>query len=195
MAKSSPDATPRRSRVTAAATAAASDPQGAGTRIAYDALVALIGRQVRDDRSIIAIAGAPGSGKSALAERLTGELNQRQAGSTAILPMDGFHFDDGVLRELGLHARKGAPETFDVAGLVHMLTRLKRNQEPRIAVPVFDRDLEIARAGARLIAQSVRGVIVDGNYLLLKQEPWSQLHPLFDLTVLVDVPRAVFASV
>ena len=63
---------------------------------------------------------------------------------------EGIWEEDRVLIERGLRARKGAPETFDVLGLLHMLDRLKRNQEDEIAVPVFDRDLEISRAGARV---------------------------------------------
>jgi pantothenate kinase len=97
---------------------------------------------------VVAIAGAPGSGKSTLAERLVSRLNECAERSAALLPMDGYHYDDRILIERGLRARKGAPETFDVLGLVHMLDRLRRNQEDEIAVPVFDRDLEISRAGA-----------------------------------------------
>jgi pantothenate kinase len=88
-----------------------------------------------------------------------------------------------------LRARKGAPETFDVLGLVHMLDRLRRNQDDEIAVPVFDRDLEISRAGARLIPRAVRTLIVEGNYLLLDQDPWSRLYPMFDMTIVLDVPE------
>lgn len=140
-------------------------------------------------RSILAIAGAPGSGKSTLADRLAEALNGLAAGAAAVLPMDGYHFDDRVLIDRGLRPRKGAPNTFDVGGLAHMLQRLRRNEEEEIAVPVFDRDLEIARAGARLIPQSIRWIIVEGNYLLFDQAPWSRLRPMFDLTVFVDVPE------
>lgn len=138
-------------------------------------------------RVMIALAGAPGSGKSTLAGWLCALLNEDAPDSAAVLPMDGYHFDDRVLEARGLRARKGAPETFDVAGLHHMLERLKRNAEPEIAVPVFDRDLEIARAGAMLIPQSVRMLIVEGNYLLLDREPWSALRGLFDITVMIEV--------
>jgi pantothenate kinase len=72
-----------------------------------------------------------------------------------------------------------------------MLQRLKRNQEPEIAVPVFDRELEIARAGARLIPQSVRHLIVEGNYLLLDRPGWSSLRSLFDTTIMIAVPEAM----
>lgn len=105
--------------------------------------------------------------------------------------MDGYHFDDGVLEMRGLRGRKGAPETFDAGGLSHMLRRLKRNEEAEIAVPVFDRDLEIARAGARLIPNSVRRIIVEGNYLLLERPLWRDLRDVFDMTVTIDVPEAI----
>src|SRR5580693_1119176 len=103
--------------------------------------------------------------------------------------MDGYHYDDPVLIERGLRACKGSPDTFDVFGLLHMLDRLKHNQEDEIAVPVFDRDLEISRAGARLISRSVRALIVEGNYLLLDQYPWSGLHAMFDIMLQSMPPR------
>jgi len=140
-------------------------------------------------RIVVAVVGAPGSGKSTLAERLAETLNADQPGLAAVLPMDGYHYDDGLLTARGLRARKGAPETFDVGGLVHMLERLRRNKEQEIAVPVFDRDLEIARAGARMISRESRVLIVEGNYLLLDVAPWSGLHGLYDLTVALDVPE------
>lgn len=140
-------------------------------------------------RIVVAIAGAPGSGKSTLAETLAATLNDRVAGIAAVLPMDGFHFDDIVLNERGLRARKGAPETFDALGLAHLLDRIRRNVEPEIAVPIFDRALEIARAGARLIPRTVRIVIVEGNYLLLDRAPWSGLS--FDLSVMLVADQTV----
>lgn len=161
---------------------------GNGPSPAIDSLIAALDRR-GGDRLLIAIAGAPGAGKSALAEALAARLDRRQPGSAAVLPMDGYHFDDAVLKARGLHARKGAPETFDVAGLASMLRRLKENDEAEIAVPVFDRTLEIARAGARLIPRPVRHVIVEGNYLLLDLPPWSQLRRLFDLTAMIEVPE------
>lgn len=137
-------------------------------------------------RLIVGIAGAPGSGKSTIAGHLEISLNANQPGFAAILPMDGFHFDDMLLEKLNRRARKGAPDTFDVGGFGHLLTRLRNNTEESVAVPVFDRDIEIARGGARLIARDVSVIIVEGNYLLLKMAPWSSLKSLFDLTVMVD---------
>jgi pantothenate kinase len=141
-------------------------------------------------RTICAIAGAPGSGKSTLAERLVELLDVAAPGLAALLPMDGFHYDDLYLVPAGLRPRKGAPETFDVGGLRHTLLRLRANNEDTVAVPVFDRDIEIARAGARLIPSSVRVIVAEGNYLLLRHAPWDSLLPHFDTTVMVEVPEA-----
>lgn len=140
-------------------------------------------------RIICAVAGAPASGKSTLAEALVERLNAAESGAAALLPMDGFHYDDLHLVPAGLRARKGAPETFDVGGLRHTLMRLRANEEDAVAVPVFDRSIEIARAGARLIPRPVRVIVAEGNYLLLTRPPWDALRPQFDVTVMIDVPE------
>jgi pantothenate kinase len=155
------------------------------------ALFDLLATRPKAARVLVAIAGAPGSGKSTVAEALVAQLNQVTPGRAAVLPMDGYHYDNMLLGQLGRLARKGAPDTFDVSGLRHMLARLRGNFEDAVVVPVFDRDLEIARAGARLIPASVDIIVVEGNYLLLRAPPWNTLRPHFDLTVMVDVLEQV----
>lgn len=140
----------------------------------------------RPARQVLAIAGAPGSGKSTLVERLAGELS---AEAVAILPMDGFHYDDAVLHAMGRRPWKGAPDTFDVGGLRGALSRLRDPEEGAVAVPVFDRDLEISRGSARIIGPETRLILAEGNYLLLDAEPWCQLRPFFDVTVSIEVPE------
>lgn len=151
-------------------------------------------RAASGQRVIAALAGAPGSGKSTLADKLVGKLNARQPGLAAVLPMDGYHYDDLYLVPAGLRPRKGAPMTFDVGGLYHTLLRLRACDEDEVAVPVFDRKIEIARAGARLIPKDVPVIVVEGNWLLLNQSPWDRLHPMFDVTVMVDVPEHVLRA-
>lgn len=145
-------------------------------------------------RLMVAIAGPPGAGKSTFAEALVEALNADAHESAALIPMDGFHYDDGLLEARGLRSRKGAPETFDVGGLRHALLRLRARDEAEVAVPVFDRRLEISRAGARIVPARSRILIVEGNYLLLNQEPWRQLAPLFDLTVMLSESRSSLES-
>ena len=151
-------------------------------------------RAAGGQRVIVALAGAPGSGKSTLADKLVGKLNARQAGLAAVLPMDGYHYDDLYLVPAGLRPRKGAPMTFDVGGLYHTLKRMRARDEVEVAVPVFDRKIEIARAGARVIPREVPVIVVEGNWLLLNQSPWDRLRPVFDVTVMVDVPEHVLRA-
>jgi pantothenate kinase len=148
-------------------------------------------------RRLVAIAGPPGAGKSTVTETLCANLNQHAPDFARILAMDGFHFDDRVLEARRQRARKGAPDTFDVDGFAAMLDRLRADDGRDIAVPVFDRSLEIARAGAEIIPAATRIVIVEGNYLLLDDPSypaWASLAPHFDVTVMLDVPRARLAE-
>lgn len=158
------------------------------TAVTLEALEEKLRALPRDRRSIVAIAGAPGSGKSTVAEKLVTRLNAAAPGTAALLPMDGYHFDDTLLDALGRGKRKGAPDTFDVDGLRALLQRLRVNEDEEVIVPVFDRSIEIARAGARPIPRAVPVIVVEGNYLLLATPPWSRLKPLFDLTVMIDTP-------
>lgn len=133
-------------------------------------------------RFLVGIAGPPGGGKSTLADALFDRL--KQAGEApAVLPMDGFHLDNGLLRERGLLPRKGAPETFDVRGLRDILQAVRAGGE--VLVPVFDRDRELAICAARCIAAQDRIILVEGNYVLLDRDPWRDIASLFDLTVMV----------
>ncbi|MBC7740123.1 MAG: nucleoside/nucleotide kinase family protein [Candidatus Saccharibacteria bacterium] len=135
-------------------------------------------------RYLVGLAGPPGAGKSALAAELVGLLGQ---GAKAVA-MGGFHYDDAVLGARGARARKGAPDTFDTAGFFHLLRRLR--DEDEVAIPLFDRDLEISRAGAAIVTAADRVLVVEGNYLLLNEAPWPEGLPSFDLTVWIEVPEA-----
>lgn len=137
------------------------------------------------ERRIVAIAGPPASGKSTLASELHERLNHTSPGSCALLPMDGFHYDDEVLAARDWLSRKGAPHTFDVGGYAAALRRLRDNEEETVAVPRFDRAIEIARAGAILVERDVRLIVTEGNYLLLGDDPWPSLRRFFDRTALI----------
>jgi pantothenate kinase len=158
-------------------------PDGAMTPDALESLIRT--RAVPGARLMVAIAGPPGAGKSTLADRLAAGLGPL----AAVVPMDGYHFDNALLDARGLRGRKGAPMTFDVAGLARDLARV-REREPEVLVPVFDRAADLSRAAARAVPGDVPVVLVEGNYLLLDLPPWDRLAGLFDLTVMLDVPEA-----
>jgi pantothenate kinase len=140
-------------------------------------------------RVMVAIAGPPGAGKSALSEKLLPLLPE---GAAAIVAMDGFHYDNAILEARGLMQRKGAPETFDFAGFRHLLERL-RAADDEVAVPLFDRAADLARANAAIVVPEAKFILVEGNYLLLEEGPWYGLAPLFDFSVFIDVPRGELA--
>jgi len=142
-----------------------------------------------DARLIVAIAGPPGAGKSTISEYLRDAINQGESGPAVIVPMDGFHLDNAILDERGLRSRKGSPPTFDCEGFATLLERLKNTSED-VVIPVFDRTLDLARAGASIVRTDHRILLVEGNYLLLNQQPWTRLAPYFDMTIFLDVPLA-----
>lgn len=135
-------------------------------------------------RRILGITGAPGAGKSTLAEALATALQ------AVLVPMDGFHLAQSELARLGRSARKGAPDTFDAAGYVALLGRIRANAEPVVYAPRFHRELEEPVAGVIAVPSDAPLVITEGNYLLLEVEPWSAVRPLLDEVWFVEVDDA-----
>jgi len=123
-------------------------------------------------RRILGITGAPAAGKSTLAATLAKAL----APDAVLVPMDGFHLAASELHRLGRHERKGAPDTFDAAGYVALLQRLRANAEDVVYAPEFRREIEEPIAGAIAVPRGVPLVITEGNYLLL----WPQARTLLD---------------
>lgn len=139
-------------------------------------------------RRLIAVAGAPGSGKSTLADMLAQRL-KADGNPVAVVPMDGFHLDNALLDADGSRARKGAPDTFDATGLTRLVAALQSDQP--VVYPLFDRTRDIAIAGAGRVPSNVQTVLVEGNYLLLRDAPWNALAPHWALTISLATPRAV----
>ncbi|PJI92322.1 fructokinase [Yoonia maricola] len=137
------------------------------------------------DRMLVAITGAPGCGKSTLASELARRLNA-QGRKSIVVPMDGFHLDNAILEARGLSQRKGAPETFDAPGFLRLIHALKTGEE--VFAPSFDRTRDLAIAGSVAVPDAAKVVIVEGNYLMFDEPPWSALAGLWDLSVRVNVP-------
>lgn len=155
------------------------------TQITLEALAEVIRTRAGDvGRFMVALAGPPGAGKSTAAADLVARIG---AGARAV-PMDGFHFDDAILTARGARGRKGAPDTFDVQGFLHLLRRLR--SEAEVAIPLFDRSLELSRGSAEIVGPQDRILVVEGNYLLLRDSPWDLVAGLVDMTVWLEVPEA-----
>jgi pantothenate kinase len=133
------------------------------------------------NRRLLGITGPPGAGKSTLAGRLAEALGSERA---LVVGMDGFHIADAELQRTGLRDRKGAPETFDRAGYVALLNRLRREASD-VYVPVFDRRIEDSVAAALVVPSSVSLVLTEGNYLLV----WPEVRELLDEVWYLDPPH------
>jgi pantothenate kinase len=127
-------------------------------------------------RSLLGITGPPGGGKSTLADAVAGALGDR----AVVVGMDGFHLAQAELVRLGRHERKGAIDTFDGAGYVALLRRLRDASEPVVYAPEFRREIEEPINAAVAVPRDIPLVITEGNYLLVDEGPWAQVRGLLD---------------
>ena len=134
---------------------------------------------VPGERRLLGITGAPAAGKSTL----TGSLVAALAPEAVLVPMDGFHLAAAQLRRLGRLDRKGAPDTFDAAGYLALLHRLRDRAEDVVYAPEFRREIEEPIAGAIAVPREVPLAITEGNYLLY----WNDVHELLDEVWFVDL--------
>ncbi len=142
-------------------------------------------------RRLLGLAGSPGSGKSTLAAQLVTELAARRGPVAVLVPMDGYHLAQAELLRLGRANRKGAPDTFDAAGFVALLRRLRDHApDETVYAPSFRREIEEPVAGAIPVPPEVRLVVTEGNYLLL-DGPWAPVRGLLDQSWFVATPDAV----
>jgi pantothenate kinase len=135
-------------------------------------------------RRILGLTGAPGAGKSTLARAILEAL----PGRAVVVPMDGFHLANVELQRLGRASRKGAEDTFDSAGYVALLDRLRAQRHDEVIyAPTFRREIEEPVAGAIPVMADVPLVITEGNYLLLDRGHWKAVRPLLDEAWYVDL--------
>ena len=137
-------------------------------------------------RRLLGIAAAPGAGKSTLAQAIATQFGD----AVQVVPMDGFHLANSALLRLGRRGRKGAPDTFDAAGYLNLLRRLKAQSADEVVyAPDYRREVEEAIAGAIAIFPATPLIVTEGNYLLLEEAPWNQLPGVLDEIWYLDVPE------
>ncbi len=145
-----------------------------------------------NERYFLGITGCPAAGKSELAHTLSDGINCRTASDLAtVVPMDGFHFSNDILKQRGLLQIKGAPETFDAIGFAELINRLYNFPDQIIMCPVYDRKLHNPVKDSITIKPSNRLIIVEGNYLLLGRSPWNLICEKLDEVWYLDIPLDV----
>lgn len=141
-------------------------------------------------RIAIGMAGGPGTGKSTLAAELVTMLNAVRPGSAALVPMDGFHMKHAKIEAMGQTDYKGAPHTFEGAAFVSFLHHLK-HASAVVSGPGYSRKIEDTVDDAFAVQPEVKVLVVEGNYLLLTDGPWTGVRSLLDYAVFVHVPRDI----
>jgi pantothenate kinase len=137
---------------------------------------------------MLGLAGAPGAGKSTVAQALCAAL----PGRAVVVPMDGFHLANSELARLGRAGRKGAADTFDSAGYAALLRRLRSQARAEVVyAPDFRREIDEAVAGAIAVADDIALVITEGNYLLLRQGAWAKAREQLDAVWYIDIDAAL----
>lgn len=155
-------------------------------RMAFDTLKG-------DEKRWIGLAGAPGSGKSTVAEM----VQQRLPEMITVIPMDGYHYYRSELDDMDdpqeAHARRGAPFTFNARRFVDELRAAKERGAGLF--PSFNHSVGDPVENDIELQTGKQVVIIEGNYLLLESPPWASLkHHILDETWFLDVPLDVCCS-
>ena len=142
---------------------------------------------VPGQRHLLGITGAPGAGKSKVAQDLIDKLGYDLA---AFVPMDGFHLSNHTLITWRRRGRKGAWDTFDADGYVHLLRRLRDQEEEIVHAPDFNRDVDESIGSALPIRREVPLIVTEGNYLLSDLGGWAGVAPLLDQSWYLQIDEA-----
>jgi fructokinase len=138
-------------------------------------------------RHLLGITGAPGAGKSRVVQDIIDKLGPDLA---AFVPMDGFHLSNQTLIAWGRRGRKGAWDTFDADGYVHLLRRLRNQEEEIVHAPDFDRGVDESIGSALPIRRDVPLIVTEGNYLLSDVGGWAGVAPLLDESWYLQIDEA-----
>lgn len=162
----------------------------------------LLSRCSSTSRLMVAVAGPPGSGKTAFATIMVAVLNAEVGDDRAVLVgLDGWHYTNEYLgthfiirgaQRVTLRSIKGAPETFDAVGAYGCFLEMRRGGY--VSFPVYSRRLHdpVPRGGSVAVHHKI--VVAEGNYLFLDENPWRRIRGLFDVRIFILAPREILVS-
>lgn len=146
----------------------------------------------RPRRSLVAIAGGLGSGKSTIAGHVRDRVEE-QGLKCQIVSVEGYLRPLADLSEEQLKQR-GAIDTLDGDAVLHMVEDL-RNSRPGedVHLPGFDEHTRETVADGQVIRPGTQVVIIKGTYVLADAQPWRKIGSLVDerwfVFVMPDVAR------
>ncbi|WP_338800971.1 nucleoside/nucleotide kinase family protein [Butyrivibrio fibrisolvens] len=143
----------------------------------------------KGSRILVMLAAPPGAGKSTLLSFLK-YLSENTEGlePISVVGMDGFHrYQEYLLthtmvrdgKEIPMVDVKGAPETFDIDKLLDKVKSVARGD--KCGWPDYNRMTHNPQEDAIIVDSDI--VILEGNYLLLKDKGWDELKGYADLTI------------
>lgn len=142
-------------------------------------------------RVLITIAGIPGSGKSTTAKAVAEQLRAKGV-SAEVVGMDGYHYTRAELeKRIGTEKAvkfRGAPYTFDAPAVVELAHELANNTTSDIYFPTFDHAVKDPVENGGKVSKDTQVVLLEGNYLHLKDEEWRGVMDNATDTWFVDVP-------
>ena len=148
-------------------------------------------RQTGLERQLVFLAAPCGAGKSTLAA-LIEHLSSTMEGFPKVqaLGMDGFHYPQSyilthtILRDgqtLPMKQVKGCPETFAFEKLKQKLIACKSKN---VLWPTYNRMLHDVEEDQIEVHAPI--LLIEGNYLLLDEEPWKELAAYCDASIFID---------
>lgn len=145
------------------------------------------------DRKVVAyLAGPPGVGKSALAKFLE-QLSREKSNEVEpirALGIDGYQFTAAYMNitkierdgeEILMKNVKGAPETFDLDLLIEKIREVRQDGTDW---NIYDRKIHDILPDFWSVEDDI--VLIEGNYLLLKDSGWTNVRVLADYSVFID---------
>jgi type I pantothenate kinase len=146
---------------------------------------------------IIGLAGSVAAGKSTTARVLQALLARWQSHPrVALVPTDGFLFPNAVLEERGLLARKGFPESYDLARLLNFLADVKSGKA-QVEAPVYSHLVYDVLPDQTLTIDKPDIAIVEGLNVLQPAklpkdgEAIPFVSDFFDFSIYIDAAEAL----
>ena len=114
--------------------------------------------------------------RAAASRRSRARSSPSSARRARLVGMDGFHLAQAELVRLGRRDRMGAPDTFDAAGYVALLRRLRDDEDASSTRPSSGARSR-SRSAAIAVPRDVPLVVTEGNYLLRRLRPGRRSAP------------------